>query len=327
LASGDEEGAKSLFKTYKKLKTATPASVLLMEAFFDFNSGNSEMARNKILKLTQYGALNHIGLSLLGKVLLKLGDFQEALKVMETANKMAPSTIDRLCDMADVYGGLGQESLLDNVIDKLKTSGSDLSRSNKTLAKHETARGNTEEAAKYIGANEEVASGVVAHMNNLGVAYAQASDLEASAKSYVDGLKTIIGKFPKLEALVQYNLALNLVRQGKLDKAMKILRSTVAKADGHLKAKAFSLYKKVKHSIETKQPLNIAVSNKPVNLGDSLGEAVRDELKGLSQVALADTGEVALFGVFKVKHDKTNNNFMEKFPNAIQKKLEKLADS
>ena len=164
---------------------------------------------------------------------------------METANKMAPTTVDRLCDLADVYSGMGNEASLDNVIDKLKDSGADLSRSIKTLAKHETARGNVEEAAKYIGANEDVASGVVAHMNNLGVAYAQADDLEASAKTYVDGLKTIIGKFPKLEALVQYNLALNLVRQGKLEKSMKILRSTIQKADGHLKVKTFSLYKKL----------------------------------------------------------------------------------
>ena len=26
---------------------------------------------------------------------------------MEAANKMAPPTIDRLCDIADVYGGMG----------------------------------------------------------------------------------------------------------------------------------------------------------------------------------------------------------------------------
>ena len=61
-----------------------------------------------------------------------------------------------------------------------------------------------------------------------------------------------------------------------------------------------------------------------MNLGDSLGNVPQDELKGLSKFALADPGEVGLFGVFKVKYDKTNNNYMEKFPNAVQKKLKKL---
>ena len=48
-------------------------------------------------------------------------------------------------------------------------------------------------------------------MNNLGVAYAQSNDYDSSVQSYLDGLKAIQGKFPRLEALVQYNLALNLV--------------------------------------------------------------------------------------------------------------------
>ena len=217
--------------------------------------------------------------------------------------------------------------MLDEVIDQLKETGSDISKSAKTLAKHEAARGNVEEAGKYIGASEDVASGVVAHMNNLGVAYAQSDNFSASAKSYVDGLKAIVGKFPRLEALVQYNLALNLAKQGKLDKAQRVLGSTISKADGHLKVKAYSLYKKVKLSIETNTPLNIASTNKNVNLGESLGDITQDDLKGLSKVALADVGEVVLFGVFKVKHDKNNNNFMQQFPNVIQKKLKKLEEN
>ena len=39
---------------------------------------------------------------------------------METANKMAPTTVDRLCDMADAYGEMGQEDQLDDVIGKIK---------------------------------------------------------------------------------------------------------------------------------------------------------------------------------------------------------------
>ncbi len=243
---------------------------------------------------------------------------------MEAANKMSPSTIDRMCDMADVYSGMGQDAMLDDVISKLKTSASDMSRSTKTLAKHETARGNHDEAKKYIGANEEVASGVVAHMNNLGVAYAQSNDLDSSAKSYVDGLKVISGKFPELEALVQYNLALNLVRQSKMQKAYKLLILTYQNSDGHLKVKAGSLLKKVKHSMDNNTPLSIAVTNKPVNLGSSLGDDASDALKGLTQIAIADVGEVNLFGVYRAQYDKKNNNFMTKFPNAIQRKLDKL---
>ena len=67
LAAGDEEGAKSMFESYKKLKTTNPAGITLMEVFFDFNRGDYETARNKILKLTRHGPLSHIGLSLLGK--------------------------------------------------------------------------------------------------------------------------------------------------------------------------------------------------------------------------------------------------------------------
>ena len=84
-----------MFQTYKQSKAASSSSTLLMEAFFDFHSGNFVAAKDKKGSLTKSSPLNHIGLALLGKVLLKLGDFQEALKVMEAANKMAPPTIDR----------------------------------------------------------------------------------------------------------------------------------------------------------------------------------------------------------------------------------------
>ena len=107
------------------------AGIILMEAFFDFSAGEYEKAKTKIRQAGGHGPLNHIGLSLLGKVLLKIRGFEEALKVMETANKMAPTTVDRLCDMADAYGEMGQEDQLDDVIGKIKKSGTDIKRSTK----------------------------------------------------------------------------------------------------------------------------------------------------------------------------------------------------
>ena len=70
LAAGDVKGAKNLFSKYKKMPSTDAAGIILMEAFFDFSAGEYEKAKTKIMQAGGHGPLNHIGLSLLGKVLL-----------------------------------------------------------------------------------------------------------------------------------------------------------------------------------------------------------------------------------------------------------------
>ena len=78
--------------------------------------------------------------------------------------------------------------------------------------------------------------------------------------------------------------------------------------------------------MEKNVDLDISSPAKPVNSG-VMGKVRKvKRVAGLTDIALAEIGEVGLFRIFNAEYDKKNNNFMTKFPNVLQRKLDKMLE-
>lgn len=220
-------------KVDRKLKDFVRASIA-------FHEGHFQEAKDLILKNAKTSVPNHKEISLLGKTLLRLGDPAAALKFLEQANQMVPGNIDRLCQLADANADVGQPEKALAMAGEARKIGGDIELVQSTFTKHAVAAGKGEVAMEYLE-SEDTARDMIAYMNNLAIAHANAQKWEESEKSYVEALKALNGRHPHLVGLVTYNLGLSLARQNRLADAIVRLKEAEALAEPSIKRKAQDL--------------------------------------------------------------------------------------
>lgn len=251
------EDLKANPKIDKKLKD-------LVKAHIAFQEGQYQVAKELILANAKSSVPGHKEISLLGKVLLKLGDAPAALKFLEQANQMVPGNVDRLCQLADANAGAGKGEKALELAKEAQKIGGDIDIVQSAVAKHTVAAGDADDAQQLLE-SEETARDVVAFMNNLGIVHASQQKWDESEQSYRKALKALDGRHPHLRALVAYNLGLSLGRQNRLSDALPLLKEAESLAEASLKRKVQDLRDRMEKAIATKQPLVLKEAMKEIS--------------------------------------------------------------
>ncbi len=256
LQAGDVDYAQQLMIQFVSLPQVEKQRKLTLKGAFLYYEGDYLGAKAAIIEASKVKVPTHREIGWLGKILLKLGEFSDAQKCLDQANQMVPGNVERLCQMADVSAELGQDAATMDLVNQARDLGGDSQLVNSTFSRHAAALGQAGEAQKYM-ADEGVARGVVAHMNNLGVAYAASGKWKESIEAYVKALKALGKLHDDLQATVLYNLGLSLVRQNRYKEALPVLSQARSKGNLLLAKKVNQLQDKVKHAIESKKPLTL----------------------------------------------------------------------
>jgi CheY-like chemotaxis protein len=254
--SGKTEEAERLKAQYLAAGNIPLGRKRQVEAEAAFYTNNLQMARDAGIESLKLAGDSIIILNLLGKTFMRLADYPSALKCFKKAQDLAPNNIERLCNMAEVQTELGDAKAADEALDGAKA----LDPDNKAVAEAEVkiaiANGDVH-AAKSVMSEMDSLGGIVAYMNNKAVAHSKCGLVAEAMEMYRNTMKSIPDEQQDIRVIVQYNLALGLVKAGDFPGAKIELDQILVHNQSKVWAKAKSLSQRLQSAMEKGSELQL----------------------------------------------------------------------
>jgi tetratricopeptide (TPR) repeat protein len=228
-------------------------------AFFD---GNFTMARDAAIESLKLAGDSIIILNLLGKTFMRLSDHQSALKCFKKAQDLSPHNIERLCNIAEVQTELQDEKAAEDALDSAKALDPDNKIVKDAEVKIAIAKGDVTSAKTLVGEMESLSS-LVAYMNNKAVAQAKCGFLDEAKETYSNTMTSIPDNQQEARLIVQYNLALTLVRASDFPDAKAALEEVLKVKKSKVWAKANSLLTRLKEAMDKGSELHLRQMSQP----------------------------------------------------------------
>ncbi|GEM_PF-5859136 len=322
LERGEFEYGRQLLLQFEAREGVDKSRKIIMRATCAFFAGQYREAKALIIEASKICLPTHKEIGLLGKVLLKLGEFVDARKCLEQAHSMVPCNIDRLLALADVCAELGATADVGRYLSEAKDVGGESPLVMAAAARHAVLAGRTEEAQAYLD-DESLARGVIAYMNNLGVAYAASGQWRESTNAYLKAIKSLGEKHNDLQGIVSYNLGLSLARQGRLNESLPQLQHAQEKAPPLVSKKAARLTEKVQHARDTHSELQLHEAPKELVASmPGIGQEFATTIQGYvsSHQKPDHIGDHGLFGIY-VPSQELELDLTVEFPRNLKKSV------
>lgn len=301
LVAGEELEARQLVGKFKNHKSCLDGDKSLVDALSAFFSedykGAQELAQASLSNCHDKVA----GLTILGKSLLKLGNFTDSLKVFEMAQTLSPMNIDRACQIAKLSYETNDKERAEVALAGAKAIDAKSAIIAKTEASIAIEEQDFARAKDALGKLDSLKQ-LIADMNNRGIALTRNGSIDEAVALYQATIKAI-GPNDSDRNTVCYNLALAYARSDKLKLAKDILVSIVIAADGPLGKKTSSLLERISDSLNGGAQFSLTASPNLANIvilgGLDDGTAqVKEETK--KQVIMSGLSCHCLYQVFKI---------------------------
>ena len=274
----------------------------LVEAELAFATGNATLARDTAVLSIKSTGENINVLNILAKSFMQLGDFTNALKCFERAQKLSPLNIERLCMIAEAQVEVGEGEKAKESMEKASQLDPDATQVKEAEVKMAVFSGDTE-VARALMSELESLSNVLSYMNNKAVASARCGKYEEGIVLYEKTLASIPADRKDLTAIVRYNMGLAKVRGGDLEGTLKELDEAMKDPNSRVFKKAQSLHKRTKKALETGAELTIKEDDKggadPSKKGNKSNAPATDN----QELSVADLHEAIVTSVSPRKGD------------------------
>ncbi len=251
LVNGDARSARRIAQQIFGSPAKLPVDVqMFLEAKLAYAERNYVDAHKLIVRLTRIEPDNIRYQDLLGKVLLKMGDFDAAVMCFKKNDAVAPDNIQRLCEMAEAYTEMGE-------FDQAKENASqvrELDDDSPLLHEIEVKIGIHSKdyaAAKAAFVHMPDPNVLFSYMNNRAVALAKAGQHDRGIELYDDTMRVVPEENAEFQAILLYNSGLAHVRKGDLIGALRQFTDAISKAKGRMKFKVQSILEKVDQALGT----------------------------------------------------------------------------
>ncbi len=311
LKAGKRQAAQRLKDVYMVHEEVSLGEQKYMDAEFYFDQGQYQEAKLAAIEsIKLLGKSSLLPLNLLGKCLLKLKDFDAALRILEQARQISPENLGRILDLAELHLNRNDTDKAFEMVSKARSIDPTLERIDSIEARVHIVAHRTKKALELIQKMESL-SEIVGYMNNHAVALAQVgkfADAVTLYKNTLDSLPTEnYGRPDRAHArlVVTYNLALCLCRQQELQTAVDVLQPVAATPDleDPVVKKAGVLLQKINKSLESGVTLNFSSAQQ----GEAGGLPAKSQNfasvlldTGGTSVAKSDPLGPCLAGLFKV---------------------------
>ena len=253
---GRIEEAKRLAAHYMKDDRISSSDKLVMEGRFEYAIGNFDRCRALCGQAIRNGQTSAFAYNLLGKCLLQKRMFKAALLCLERANSLSPDNIERLVNMAIANRNLGEISKANALLADATAKDSGNLKVVETNVAFALEDGDVAKARNLI-AELENSKSILSFMNARAVSLAQTGRFDDAILLYERTLVSIPSDWHVERKAVLYNQGLAFARYGNLEKAAVCLVEPSGGKDS-LGIKAKSLLKRVKNSIDSGTPLEVA---------------------------------------------------------------------
>ena len=123
---------------------------VLIEAEFAHANKEFEKARDFGIEAIKHSGDSIYTLSLLGKIMMNLREFDIALKCFEKAQQLAPMNLERLCQIAEVHSEMKEKEKAQEAVEEASELDPDSQRVAETEAKLAINNGETNNAKKIL---------------------------------------------------------------------------------------------------------------------------------------------------------------------------------
>jgi len=241
-------------QSYMQHPMLIEADRLLMEAQLAFDAGCYLHAKKYSLDALKEAGDPREVLEILGKTLMKLREFDAALRCLENVNVLSPYNVTYLCEIAECHLENGDDSKFDAYLDKAKGIDADAQVVIETAAKGAIKKGHTDTAKRLLQSLKSFKE-VLAFMNNRAVALIQVGRHEQGLELYKKALNSIPDGQAEVRSLINYNLGLGFARANRFSEAIAVLPLAGQTKNAARLRKVKSLRMRIDKAVMTGDPL------------------------------------------------------------------------
>ncbi len=265
LLKGETEKARFFQIRLDAMPHTSPASVQFVNGLFAFYADNFENAKMLAMEAIRTKADEIRFIYLLGKCLVKIRDFQGAVKCFRKAQDLSPKNVERLCELAGVHYEIGEIHNADVAISAAKLLDSHSPAVEQQMVKRAIQEGKLSEA-KELFKSTKILPTIVADLNNSAVAHIRCGEFEQGISLYQKTIEAMPEGKHELRSRVMYNLGLAHARQGSLPAALNALNGAATiQAPETTQMKLKSLRSRVQKAIDS----NTSVALSPMQTDNS----------------------------------------------------------
>lgn len=248
----NQEQVASLKQKYQASPGVREEDIYFIEGLIAFHSGLYLAAKESALNCLKSGGDSLDALNLLGKSMMKLREFDAAVRCLENADVISPANIERICKIAEAHMEAGRSDEAHSALEQAKNLDSQQTPVRAMEAKSALREGNPD-TAKGIMATLRSLEDIVSYTNNRAVSLIRTDSFDEGIRLYQDAIKSLPTEREKICSIVVYNLALAHIRAGNLDEAMKVLSSAKKPSDkkATMSKKIGNIRQRLKKSIDS----------------------------------------------------------------------------
>lgn len=273
--------------------------ILELSAQIAYAEKDFEQCKQFCLQALSEGEATIFVLSLLAKALMKLREFDAAIRCLDVANAMGPGNIQRLCMLAEGYLEIGEMEKASGAIDSAAAIDPNSEEVKTARLKQEMVSGNTEKA-KELMSGFNAPRNIISFMNSRAVSLSFSGKHEESIAIYDQTSAAISPYRLDLQAVVFYNKALALARASDLSGCIAALMEAEKGADSNLQPRLKSLKARALISQEQNIPLKLNEVSKVVNLSQS---EIENRMHQYTSNLKVQAGELSSYGILEAHSD------------------------
>jgi CheY-like chemotaxis protein len=250
----DVAETKKLKPLYFNLPALLDAERQLMEAHLAFDAGCYLTAKKHSLEAMRLGGSSKEALEILGKSLMKLRDFDSAIRCLSNVSFIAPLNVSHLCNLAECHLEQGNDQAFDQMMSKAQSIDDESAQVLETAAKGAIKQGHTDTARKLLSRLKSYKE-VMAFMNNRAVSLIRVGNFQEGVDLYKRTLESLPENQLEMKALIHYNLGLGLARANRPDDALKALAEAEQSQNRQRMIKAKSLKTRIVAAVNSGEPI------------------------------------------------------------------------
>ncbi len=272
LEAGKIDEAERLMSQLFSDERTSEGVKLEVRAEYYFSKGNYIKARNLGIEAMKHGGDSLLMLNLTGKSMLKLKQYEGALKAFEKANNISSLNVERLLNIAEASLYLDDTERAQEAIKSAEQLDSTNHAIDGIKCKVSIETGDTQ-TAKTLMRDLESGRNVISYMNNRAVSLARTGRFEDGISLYRKTIESLPDSWKEISASVYYNLGLAYARYGDLQTAIDTLSDIKGAAEGTLK-KSKSLIRRLQDCIDRGVKLDLKDDDENSEISsDSMGDA------------------------------------------------------
>lgn len=287
--------AQELVGKLKIEKKLPEASLGYFEAELLFFEQKYDSAKFTALESLRKGFSSVRLYHLMGKILMKLGDFEAAVRFLEKAQDLSPHHVMRLCLLADAQTELGDLKASRATLDQAAA----LDPQSKSVLHSELSLSLTMgelKKAEKIFQNLDFFDEIVSYLNNRAVALSRGGRHAEAIDCYNKALQCLPSKANPVLGSLYYNLSLAQIRALEHDAGLKSLKISEKMSDENLHKKVQSLRQRLQKSIQKKEPF--ALRSADTTFEKDQPESRRGQVMELLSTSELGPGDYALYKIF-----------------------------